>query len=188
MRSRKIRVDAPRLHAAFSLVELMVVLAIAAFLAGIAVPSFVRIVRSVRLSGATNDLLGAMLFARSEAIKRNSRVALCKSRDGETCFIDGEWDQGWIVFHDANGNAGRDSGEAVLNRHESLSSSIRAWGNASVERYMSYSATGESRLVSGGFQAGTFTLCSRNVAGEARQIVISRGGRPRVARATLASC
>ena len=66
-------------------------------------------------------------------------------------------------------------------------------GNAPVARYVSYGATGRARLISGAFQAGTFTLCpvSASAAGSGaavRQIVLSPTGRPRVVKATLADC
>lgn len=179
-----------RRHACgFTLVELLAVLAIASVLLGAAAPAFTALVRSVKLTTATNDLFGGLLLARSEAAKRNSRAVVCKSADGATCTAAGGWEQGWIVFHDADNNALRDASEPVISRMQALPEDLRLSGNLNVARYVSYSPTGESRLVGGGFQAGTITLCHPSLrGGEARSIVISASGRPRVQKTSVADC
>ena len=66
---------------------------------------------------------------------------------------------------------------------------LRLSGNLNVAKYVSYTPTGEARLASGGFQAGTITLCNPSLQREeARQIVISSVGRPRVQKAQVAQC
>jgi type IV fimbrial biogenesis protein FimT len=171
----------------FTLTEALVVMAIAAILIGIGTPAMTATLRSVKLSSATNDLIGSLLLARSEAVKRKGRVVLCKSADGVACTQGGGWDQGWIVFHDANNNAAHDPGEAIIQRTEALGADMRVTGNASVARYVSYAPSGTTNLWNGGFQAGTITVCG-HAASEARQIVLSSSGRPRVQKATVASC
>lgn len=173
----------------FTLIELVAVLAIVAVLAGIATPAFTGLVRSTRLTSATNDLFASLLMARSEAAKRRGRVALCKSTSGDTCATVGGWEQGWVVFHDTNNNGARDKGEEVILRAQPLSRDLRLSGNLNVAKYVSYAPTGEARLAGGGFQAGTITLCSESAGREeARQIVISSAGRPRVQKAHVAEC
>ena len=89
-----------RRGAGLTLVELLVVLAIAAILLSSGVPSFVRLVHSVQLSMASNAFLSSLRLARSEAQRRGGRVAVCKSANGESCTSSGGWEQGWIVFHE----------------------------------------------------------------------------------------
>ena len=173
----------------FTLVELLVVIAIAGILTGIAAPSMSGLLRSVKLTSATNDLFASLMMARSEAVKRNSRVALCKSSDGVSCVATGGWEQGWIVFHDINNNGTHESGEEVVMRAQALSTDLRLSGNLNVAKYVSYSPTGVAKLVSGGFQAGTITLCNESAdSGEARQIILSSAGRPRVQKTHIPSC
>lgn len=172
-----------------TLVELMVVLAIAAILLGVAIPGFASLIHSSRLSAATSDLLVSLHLARSEAIKRNSRTVLCISADGTTCAASGGWQQGWLVFHDANNNAALDAGEAIIHARPAFPDSIRLTGNSTVAKYVSYAPTGGTKSMSGAFQAGTLTVCNvADTSGAARRVVISSTGRPRVARVTLASC
>ncbi len=173
----------------FTLVELMAVLAIAAILAGAAVPSMRGLIRSVRLTSATNDLFASLMLARNEAAKRNARVAMCKSVDGVRCEPTGGWEQGWIVFHDTNNNGVRDADETVLHRAQAMSPELRLDGNLNVAKYVSYAPGGLTKLVGGGFQAGTITLCNESTKpGEARLIVLSSAGRPRVQKTTVSSC
>ena len=81
----------------FTIVELMVALSVLAILLALAVPSFTNATLGARLSSYANDLLASTQLARSEAIKRNAPVTLCRSLDGETCAASGDWQSGWIV-------------------------------------------------------------------------------------------
>lgn len=173
----------------FTLVEMLAVIAVTAILIGASAPSMKALMDSVKLSAASNNLLGALLMARSEATKRGGRGVVCKSADGVSCALAGGWEQGWIVFHDANNNGARESGEAILRHEQALSSSLRVTGNLNVARYVSYAPSGGTRLVGGGFQAGTITVCNQSAqSGEARQIILSSSGRPRVSRTTVGVC
>jgi type IV fimbrial biogenesis protein FimT len=169
-----------------TLAELLVTLAIAAILLTTAIPGFASLMQSSRLTGATNDLLASLHLARSEAIKRNARAVLCPSADGASCAPSGGWHQGWLVFHDADNNAERDDGEALIQVRPALPDGIRATGNNPVARYVSYVPSGATWLVSDAFQAGRLTLCSESASAAARQIVISSTGRARTVK--LDSC
>lgn len=173
----------------FTLVELAAVVAVAAVLVGVGVPPLTDTVRSIRLTSASNDLLAGLLMARSEAVKRNGRGVICKSSNGVSCASTGGWEQGWMVFHDANNNGSRESGEAIVERGHALAGDLRVTGNLNVARYVSYTGTGRTKTVGGGFQSGTLTMCRQSVdGGEARQIIISSSGRPRVQKTLLDSC
>lgn len=172
-----------------TLVELLVTLAIAAVLLTVAAPSLAGLVHSVHLSTTTNTLLASLRLARSEAIKRASRVTMCKSVDGAACTLAGGWEQGWIVFHDPNANGALDAGEKLIQRGDALGGGLVASGNSPVARAISFAATAGPRTVGGGLQAGTLTLCRRSVApGPARRIVLGMGGRARIVQADVASC
>jgi type IV fimbrial biogenesis protein FimT len=173
----------------FTLLELMVAVTATLVLLLVAAPSMSAMMNSVKLTTASNDLLTHIYLARSEAIKRRSRVVLCKSADGATCAGSGGWEQGWIVFHDINNNGVIDAGEPVIARQQALPAAMKLTGNQNVAKYLSFEPTGSTRLVGGGFQAGTLTLCRQSAASnEARQIILSAVGRPRVQKLQIASC
>jgi type IV fimbrial biogenesis protein FimT len=173
----------------FTLVELMMVIAVACVLLGFGVPSMTALMNSNKLTAASNALLSSMRLARSEAFKRNGKVVLCKSADGVACVSKGGWEQGWIVFHDANHDGEHDPDEVLIERADALPASLRVTGNSSLSKYVSFVATGTTRLIGGGFQAGTVTVCNRSATGgEARQIVLNVVGRPRVQKVAVGSC
>ena len=172
-----------------TLIELLVVILIAAIFQILAAPAFLSIRNSMRLTTAVNSLFASLHFARGEAIKRNARVVVCKSAVGNACAATGGWDQGWIVFHDANNNAVLDTGEALLSRENALPSPISFTGNDPVARYVSYTGMGSTRFTSGQLQMGTLTVCQPSVMSvDARQIVISSTGRSRTLRKTATRC
>lgn len=106
----------------FSLVELMITVAILAIVAFIAVPSFTTMLGTNHLSTQTNDFISAIAFARSEAIGRNQSITLCKSTSasdntcagGTTAWTD------WIVTNDQSGGPSntlrRGGGSSVAGR------------------------------------------------------------------------
>jgi type IV fimbrial biogenesis protein FimT len=173
----------------FTLIELLVAMAVMAILVTVAIPAYSTMLTSHRLTSQSNTFLSALHFARSEAIKRNGRVVVCKSSSGEGCDASGGWQQGWIVFDDANNNANLDTGESLLRRGQSLPDGFFMTGNGPVVAYVSYTPFGLTKKTSGAFQAGTITLCKAAAsAGEARQVVISITGRPRIKKSTSTSC
>lgn len=175
--------------AGFTLIELLVVVALVAILQSLAAPALSGMVNSLRLTTSVNSLFSSLLLARSEAIKRNSRAVVCKSATGDACITSGGWEQGWIVFHDANNNAAVDVGEVVVSRAPALAPSMRFTGNAPLANYVSFTPMGMTKYTSGAFQAGRLTVCPQSAgSADARQIVISSTGRPRTVKMTVSNC
>lgn len=81
----------------FTLVELMVTVAVIAILSAVAVPVMTGLINNSRLTGLTGEVVSAVQLARSEAVRRNARVQLCASVDGLTCAKSSNWSQ-WIVL------------------------------------------------------------------------------------------
>ena len=82
--------------AGFTLIELMVTVAVIGVLAVVAVPAMTNLVNANRLNGAAGELQAALQLARSEAVRRNVSVTLCPSSDGTNCASTTTWTR-WIV-------------------------------------------------------------------------------------------
>jgi type IV fimbrial biogenesis protein FimT len=109
-------------HGGFTLMELMITLALAGVLVALAVPSMREFARNSRLTSAANEMLHSLSLARTEAIKRQSgRVTVCATTDPNasdatlSCSYGAM--SGWIVFVDADSNGQFDNGtDTVLGR------------------------------------------------------------------------
>ena len=100
----------------FTLIELMVVIAVVAILATIASPSFVSLINSQRVKSAASTLQSALIVTRSEALKRNDSVSLVP-------VVAEQWNQGWSV---------RLTDGSVLSAYGAVSGVSIAGGPASV--------------------------------------------------------
>ena len=86
--------------AGFSLVELLIALAVAAVLIGIGIPAFNGFVDQQRLTTRTNDFVGALAYARSEAVKLGGVVSVIASAPDS----DNEWGSGYCIAVGAPAN------------------------------------------------------------------------------------
>lgn len=187
----------------FTLLELMLVITVAAVILGIAVPNMRQFIWNNRLTAAANDLMTAVHAARTESVKRHAPVVMCFSATplAATAKCDGTPKQGWIVFvddknpdaNDATDNNGvLDANEPVILRHgplpETLNTKTKPDGN---KGYVAFTSAGFARKVAsvGESVAGVVVCDSRgNVAlygpgnSTARGILISPTGRPKVTR------
>lgn len=164
----------------FTLIELMVTLALAAVLLTVGVPSFRAFIQNNRLATQLNEFVTALNVARSEAIKRARTMTVCKSADGATCTTAGQWQQGWIVFLDVDGDGTVDAGDGdeVFRVQAALLPGFTM--NAGTRHRVTYSPSG----LAIGF-TGTWTLCDpeRKVQ-RARGAYLSNTGRVRLAEDT----
>jgi type IV fimbrial biogenesis protein FimT len=89
-----------------TLIELLTTLALAAILLTLGVPAFNELMARHRVTTAANGLLADLQLARSEALKRGSRVALCTGGavGTELKCLAGDWHAGYLIFADADGN------------------------------------------------------------------------------------
>ncbi|CAN5285463.1 hypothetical protein BH24PSE2_BH24PSE2_16770 [soil metagenome] len=175
----------------FTLLELLVTVALAAILLGLGVPGFLDTMRNNRMAASANALLEAMHLARAEAVKRRTPVTVCSSADplgGSACSA-GSFN-GWIVFADTDGDVVVDIAavppETVLRAHGPLPGEIESLSDSP---FVSFAGTGFRRNAGGNPSASTVRLCdSRGNAdlgsglSAARVLEVGVTGRPRILR------
>ena len=92
----------------------MTTLVVLGILLTVGIPSFASIMRNNRIAASTNELVVALTFARSEAMKRGDTVTTCASDDEDSCAGSNDWGTGWIVFVDLDQNGAREVTEPLL--------------------------------------------------------------------------
>lgn len=185
----------------YTLIELMSMLAVVTILVSVGLPMLNVFFDSNRMVSNTNDLVAGLNIARSEAIKQQSRVTLCQSSDNASCTGSGQWEDGWIVFQDPNGNATVDGGERILRLNAAVDGPVTIRSNDVsnlIASSVSFSSRGLPKALNGGAQSGTFRICDKRglkvnadgVSTVARGVVLSPSGKVRSTNqlANIASC
>lgn len=139
----------------FTLVELMVTLAVLTIILGIAVPGMGDFVSNQRVRSQADSMLASLALARNESITQNLRVTLCPSSNGTSCT--GTWSQGWIVFRDG-GTAGTVDGSDTVMRAFSSKKNVSISMSSNFSSYVSFRPTGRSLGSGGATTGGTITV------------------------------
>lgn len=173
--------DAVRLDG-FSLIELLVVVALIAVLLGVAAPAFVDTVRDNRLRTELFALRATLNNARSEALARRMPVFVCETANSTTCSSTGAWTAGFLAYADADGDSAPDPNEVFIARQidgtDDMSLIFRNAGGAAASNTL-FSAQGDALN-----NSGTFTLCDARGASEARALILENSGAVRTAEDT----
>ena len=165
----------------FTLLELIVIIGILGLTMAFAAPGLGEMIQNNRISGAANDYVAAMQFAKAESAARISPVTLCKRNNAGTgCTGGGDWSQGWIVFADENGDSGVDAGETILLSHEALDDRMTFGGSAGVTNSITYQPSGTTSVTNTEF----LTVCDdRGFIDRSRGILVTITGRGTVMKA-----
>ncbi|MFN3887704.1 MAG: GspH/FimT family pseudopilin [Aquabacterium sp.] len=98
----------------FTVIELMVVLAVTVILMAVAAPAFQPIVQQNRTLTEMNALTASMRVARAEAMRQGLPVTVCASSNGTSCSGRAAWESGWIAFVDRDANQAVDTVDQVV--------------------------------------------------------------------------
>jgi type IV fimbrial biogenesis protein FimT len=156
-----------RRAAAFTLVELLVTVAVVAIVLALAAPSFSEFFANQNARRMGQDIYAALVAARSEAIKRNTSVSLVHKGDG--------WGNGWFIADPADP---LDTSKYLLEqdplRGWNLGGGLTITGPASVQ-------FGRSGRISGA--AVSFAISSTDYTGQDKRCIsVDPSGRPRIER------
>ncbi|MBU1189478.1 MAG: GspH/FimT family pseudopilin [Gammaproteobacteria bacterium] len=159
-------------HAGYTIVEIMIAIAILAILTALAMPSLQQFMARNELVGTSNALITGINLARTEAVTRSTAVAICPSTDGATCS-GGDWESGFLVFVDDNNNSSFNGGEELIRAESGYTNpAITIDGTGGLNNGFTFSADGIRSAVVG---AGTIDL-NHNVATNGIQIIVNNTG------------
>ena len=187
-------------QAGFTLTELLIVIAVVALLAALAAPLFSNFVRNERIVAEANDLVASFHLARTEALKRNRRVTICKSSNADAttpaCDGNARWEDGYIIFTDGNPTTSTAANavfepappddEVLIKGQPRLAGQLTLRprpADPTITSYVSYVPRGLAReVVADGAdaQSGVLRLCDDRGLASVRVIELSPTGRVRV--------
>lgn len=177
----------------FTLIELMVTIAIAAILMVVAVPSLITYQRNSEMTSFANTLLASINAARGEAMKRG-RYAMVVPADGVA------WASGWLVFVDIDGGTRTYSAasDILVTTKEAPPSFLNVSGNGPAGEaapYIMFDPSGYAAKKPASATANLTLTITRNdvstseAAEQTRLVVIAKTGRARVCKpSTDATC
>lgn len=159
-----------------SLIEVLIVMAIAAILLGVGVPNMQSFIVNNRLASVTHEFYTALQLARSEAVRRGAQITLVHNGAAGS----GNWGAGWTMFVDTNRNAALDAGEETLRAGAPLAAPLTLYGSANFANFIAFDANG--RLTTAG--GGVFVVCQgANLAesgqSRSRAVLVNGAGRVR---------
>ena len=164
----------------FTAIELLVVISILGVLAALAGPSFTPIIERFRVRQTVEILTSTIYYARSEAIKRGGQVAIQKLPNNTngctTASNNSDWDCGWFVCADINGNGTCSVSDPVLQRYDAPSNVqvSRTGGGVSIK-------INRWGLVDGAWLGFSIVPLNKSTTDQAaRGLCMSSGGRIRV--------
>lgn len=161
-----------RSNCGFTLIELMLTLAVAAVLMSLALPSMNNLQQRQRIVSAANELVAHINLARQHAVLKREIAVMCPSLDGATCTGGNRWEHGWIVFRDPDRNRAPDRPDDVLRVASGMPKLLIDSAGRTRIRYMPSGAASGTNL--------TIKLCDTAFPDQSRAVIVSNPGRPRV--------
>ncbi|MEM7054306.1 MAG: Tfp pilus assembly protein FimT/FimU [Pseudomonadota bacterium] len=159
-------------HSGFTLIELIIALAVLAILLSMAAPAMHDFQQRQKVVSTANELLAHIHLARTHAVSRRQITIVCPSSNGQTCSNANRWEQGWIVFRDADRSGQPESAAEILRIGAGMDGLLIDSAGRTHIRYQPEGTAGGSNL--------TIKLCDPNNADNARAVIVSNPGRPRV--------
>lgn len=156
-----------------TVLEMLIILAAIAVVVLIAVPGSDILLEKYRLKATYSELLNGLELAKSEAQMRGSTVIMCPSSNGHSCRSDHNWNHGWLVFTDGNGNGTAQEIE-FIQAFEAPNQKIRIVASGAVEATASFTATG--LVEQNEMHAGRFKICLRDSDAPPRVMNVAEDG------------
>lgn len=159
----------------FTIIELMVIVAIAAILLTLGLPSYQLMLRNNCMSSTSSSLVASLQLARSEAIKRRANVSVVAGQPGAGPGpVTNEWGGGWYVWFDGNGDDDYDANEELRVTTPVCTATV---DETTADRtIMVYGSDGFI------LNPGNFAVCIDSTGEEGRWVDISATGRPTTER------
>ncbi len=155
----------------FTLFELLTCTSLFSVIAGVGFPSLYASLQYKRVQLASAQIHQALGEARGAAIEQHAYTVICPSLDGLICNRDGRWEEGILVFVDADGDRQMSASEAMVQYFPALKSGTSV--RLEHQQALFYSPKGTLS------SSAHFNVCIDRDSNSGRAISVTRAGRPR---------
>lgn len=175
-------VNSPGNVSGITIVELVISLAVVAILVTTGIPAYSNFIQSNRLAKSSFDLLVTINLARSEAVKRRTRVVLCRTGNpmATTPSCGGSantWTTGWLVFASGDANNTYEAAtDTLLGIGLVESPNVTVITNSTSNNNLEYNSDGTTNEGGG---TARFAVCDNRGGARGRQINVPPHGRPK---------
>jgi type IV fimbrial biogenesis protein FimT len=168
-----------------TVLELLIALTAVAFVILITVPGSSMVLEKYRMKKTSDNLVNSINTARYEALRRHSTVRICPSSNGKFCRRDGDWNQGWLVFSDGNGDRIAQEIE-LLESFDKPNEHIRIFADGAVKSSASFNVSGLER--NNEAVNGSFVLCYLGSNAQAKDLFVNEDGWVEISRNDSKGC
>jgi type IV fimbrial biogenesis protein FimT len=174
----------------FTILELMIVMALVGILAAAAAPYLGDIIKNNRIKSTMYELLNSINIARSEAVRQKVQTVLCRSADptadppvcGGTTNT---WTTGWLVYADDDGSSGYSStNDTLIGIGNAATGDLQIKSNDDGNQYLVYNTDGT--LDESG--QAEYAICDDRLEAKGRQINIPLVGRAILKKSPIDDC
>jgi len=162
-----------KLSQGLTVLEFLIGVAAVAIVVLVSLPGSTLLLEKYRLKTTESSLLQSIELAKLEAQSRSSTVVVCPSSNGHSCRRDEDWNHGWIVFSDGNGN-GTVQDIELIKAFETSNQRIRIESTGATRSRASFTMTG---LISDhDALTGKFRICHEGSSADPRLVEVETDG------------
>lgn len=177
----------------FTVPEIIITLGVISILLALGVPGLSSTIKNNRLAGTLNNMITDIHFARSEAVKRDVRVIMCRTRDPNrdipVCNGDDKnWTSGYFIFADDGNYVNKtydDGTDVLLRRGQAAASGVIMRTNAAWNHYLEFNPSGTTN--ENGYTA-EMSICDDRGPEKGRHIFVAPSGIPKMYANNIETC
>jgi type IV fimbrial biogenesis protein FimT len=177
----------------FTLPEILIALGVISILLTVAVPGISSTIKENRLAATLNSVVSDIHFARSEAVKRDVRVIMCrtKSPNAPTPQCSGDtktWTDGYLIFADDgnySNNVFNNGTDILLRRGQPATSGVSLLTNATWNNNLEFNPDGSTNE---GGSTARMSICDDRGTDKGRHIVVAPSGIPKMYARNISTC
>ncbi|MEE4293564.1 MAG: GspH/FimT family protein [Xanthomonadales bacterium] len=162
-----------------TVIELIIIVSVIAIVAVISIPGSTVVLENFRLKTTSSQLSDSLDLALGEAQRRGGTVRVCPSSNARFCRTDGDWNHGWLVFSDGNGDGTVQEIE-LIKSFSAPSSHVRIFATGAVQKSASLTMSG--LVPANEAEQGEFHVCLEGLNPRTKVVRIDESGTVEISR------